>query len=47
MTAGPTTAIYKKLLTSILEPGQIFNSQSFRDFLKVNLKFIPPRCIRQ
>jgi outer membrane protein assembly factor BamA len=31
----------EKLLTSILEPGQIFNRQSFRDFLKVNRSLFP------
>ena len=31
----------EKLFTSILEPGQIFNSQSFRDFLKVNRSLFP------
>jgi outer membrane protein assembly factor BamA len=31
----------EKLFTSILKPGQIFNSQSFRDFLKVNRSLFP------
>jgi outer membrane protein assembly factor BamA len=31
----------EKLLTSILEPGQIFNSRSFREFLKVNRSLFP------